>query len=354
MPPSTQQRASTTAQVPASSHEHWQQEEEDRVFAKTQSRFFNLPACPDAPAYPQTVPMVELLNNWNPDDTAVPPRHYNTLCRFDYQRDYDLATRYQEAEVPFVVHNIPALDDAAANWQTPGYLEERLEDQPFRVEISATNHFLYHNRGRSPDYVPPTRVERWTYTQWLDKVKETSHANASTEHYYFRVSQNEHAMIQEDLSSVFDMSKPNFFLRDPRKTKGIHCRFGAPSVLADAHYDGHNNMIALLAGTRRWILAPPAECQHAYLRPLGDPSARHSEVNWSAPDLKKFPLFAQMQGLEVILTPGEVLYVPSYWIHFISNLDVNAQCNVRNAAATVGLEAVEACGFGGRGGGWGR
>jgi len=52
-----------------------------------------------------------------------------------------------------------------------------------------------------------------------------------------------------------------------------------------------------------------------------------------------------MQGLETILTAGEVLYVPSFWIHFIANLDINAQCNVRGAKARVGKDEVVACGF---------
>lgn len=330
-----------------------QQQEEDHVYAKTNSRFFNLPSCPAEPAYPSTTRLLDLLDNWSADNMTIPSRHHNTLCRFNYQTDLAQAKRYKDREIPFVIYNVRELDATAAKWSNPGYLEERLGvDQTYDVEVSKTNHFLYYSKSRNlpADYDPPTHIEQWTYGEWLAKVQQleesrssSSASTAATEHYYFRASDS-NPPIEEDMA-LFSTRTSNFFVPEPSLSKGVHCRFGAPGVLADAHYDGHNNMVASLAGTRRWILAPPAECRNGYLRPPGDPSARHSEVDFSAPDLEKYPRFGEMQGLETILTAGEVLYVPSFWIHFIANLDVNAQCNVRGAKARVGGDEVAACGF---------
>jgi len=340
-------------QQPKISSADAQKQEEGRVFADTNSRFFTLPSCPAEPVYPTTTRLMDLLDNWSPDNVTIPARHHNTLCRFDYQRDLAQAKRYRDAEVPFIVHNIPAIDATAGKWSTPGYLVERLGvNQTYDVEVSKTNHFLYYAKSRNPpaDYQPPTRVESWTYGEWLEKVQQLEEIRsnspdsaADVEHYYFRASESS-PPIQQDMA-LFSKYTSNFFISEPSLSRGVHCRFGAPAVLADAHYDGHNNMVACLAGTRRWILSPPKECQNAYLRPPGDLSARHSQVDWSAPDLEKYPKFGEMQGLETILTAGEVLYVPSFWIHFIANLDVNAQCNVRGAKARVGKDEVVACGF---------
>lgn len=38
------------------------------------------------------------------------------------------------------------------------------------------------------------------------------------------------------------------------------------------------------------------------------------------PDLGRFPRFAEAHPLEVILAPGEILYIPQYWWHHIENL----------------------------------
>ncbi|CAM9775089.1 unnamed protein product, partial [Hapterophycus canaliculatus] len=40
-----------------------------------------------------------------------------------------------------------------------------------------------------------------------------------------------------------------------------------------------------------------------------------------------FRLTRQTLISEVLLKAGEVLYVPTQWFHYISNIGVNAQCN---------------------------
>ena len=56
-----------------------------------------------------------MVKNWNPDSggEAIPATYYDSLCRFDYQNTTQLAQAfaYRDAEVPFVVHNIPRLDN---------------------------------------------------------------------------------------------------------------------------------------------------------------------------------------------------------------------------------------------------
>jgi len=321
--------------------------QEDRVFARTGSHFFPVltPTCSEDPVYPPTVSALDILTNWNPDDATIPPKHYNSLCRFDYQRDYAKALRYRDAEVPFILYNIPEFAKTVEKWNTPGYLEGTLgSERKYDVLTSKSNHFLHHTEGKkTPGYNPPTKRSKMTYRQWLDKVSELGAKEGNleeSEHYYFYIAQSEHPRVLEDLSSIFDFSKPNFFMKVPSASKGIECRFGAPNVVAEAHYDGHNNMVAFVKGTRRWILAPPAECHNAYLRKRSDPSSRHSQVDWSKPDLEKWPKFKEMQGLEAILTQGDVLYIPSFWMHFIQNLDVNVQCNARSSQAEIGLEAT--------------
>ena len=39
-----------------------------------------------------------------------------------------------------------------------------------------------------------------------------------------------------------------------------------------------------------------------------------------AADLQKFPRWSEMRGFEVILEPGDALYIPSFWLHYIVSL----------------------------------
>jgi len=37
------------------------------------------------------------------------------------------------------------------------------------------------------------------------------------------------------------------------------------------------------------------------------------QVNFEKPDYRRFPKFRSARGLEAVLGPGDVLYLPSYW-----------------------------------------
>lgn len=43
------------------------------------------------------------------------------------------------------------------------------------------------------------------------------------------------------------------------------------------------------------------------------------KVDLDKPDLNRFPRFGEIRGMEVALEPGEVLYIPNYWWHYIES-----------------------------------
>ena len=165
----------------------------------------------------------------------------------------------------------------------------------------------------------------------------------------------------------------SFFIEDVKQYRGIHCRFGMAGVIAEAHFDGGQNMIAMLKGEKRYMMMPPDQCENIYLLKKGHPSGRHSEVDWSEVDQERFPLFPQAVAFETILKEGQVeapaaplrrglrahthtlthavrracqvLFVPSYWIHYIVSLDTSVQCNCRSGTPATYLRDVQKCGF---------
>lgn len=77
---------------------------------------------------------------------------------------------------------------------------------------------------------------------------------------------------------------------------------------------------------------------------MGHPSARHSAIDWSDPDLETHPEFAAATGNEVILQPGESVFIPSLWFHHIVSLSMNVQCNTRSGLSMIHAEPIEKCG----------
>ena len=105
------------------------------------------------------------------------------------------------------------------------------------------------------------------------------------------------------------------------------------------------NAIAVMGGERRYILAHPEQCPSMALYPKDHPSARHSAVDWSKPDLEVYPEFAEARANEIILQAGDVLYLPTNWFHFIVSLTLNFQCNTRSGISSHYMPPMKECGF---------
>jgi hypothetical protein len=316
------------------------------------------PAVP-APGYPQHHPMTTIVTNWNPDHTEIPSVHYDSLCHFDYQNREDNAKawKYREAEVPFVIYNVPDVDRVVKRWSNVDFLEKKLGEHLYTTETSRDNHFMYH-RGPSQKYLrgsveldnkmyrPPTNTTHVTYERWLENaVKAQNKTLEDRVHEYFRVSSNLDGGNQWLFDELpFFKPRKSLFVKDPEGQQGLHCRFGMRSVISEAHFDGSRNTIAMVSGLRRWIIAHPEQCKNLNLLPRDHPSARHSSVDWSNPDVyNKFPEFKQLKGLEIILQPGDVLYLPTYWIHYIVSLNVNVQCNTRSGSSYENEHVINDC-----------
>lgn len=86
---------------------------------------------------------------------------------------------------------------------------------------------------------------------------------------------------------------------------------------------------------------------HRYLYPKSHPSGRHSQVDWSAKDIDetKYPKFSQGKVSEVILGAGDLMYIPSGWIHYVMNLNINWQCNARSGKSKGQVGDLTPCGF---------
>ena len=104
-------------------------------------------------------------------------------------------------------------------------------------------------------------------------------------------------------------------------------------------------MITVLGGERRYILAHPEQCPNFALYPKGHPSARHSAVDWSDPDWDQFPRFQYAEVNEVVMQAGDVLYLPTYWFHYIVSLDLNFQCNTRSGVNREYERMIDGCEF---------
>lgn len=210
--------------------------------------------------------MTDVTSNWNTDNTDIPAYHYDALCHFDFQNPVDnkKAWTYRTAERPFVVYNIPEVNEVSKKWNDIDYLHSKLGSKAYRTETSRSNHFMYWNgggsrmlRGSTVKWTPPTGLAQVTFEDWLElAVKGQNKTLEDRTHQYFRVSSDMgNEWLFDELP--FFQPKKSLLLVEPREQRGIHCRFGMRSVIAEAHFDGSRNTIAMLGGMRRWIITHP-------------------------------------------------------------------------------------------------
>jgi hypothetical protein len=309
--------------------------------------------CPDTPPdnYPITYDMKRLLDNWNPDSTDIPPTHFDSICRFDYQTEFNKALNYRNAEKPFVVYNVPEVDEVVKKWSNLDHLNELLgANKMLGAETSSNNHFMYWRQVAKAKqlrlgFTPPTEHISVKFVDWLENaVKSDNKTLEDREHMYLRVNGKHKGDAIFNELPFFNPVK-SLFIVDPSEQRGINCRFGMKSVVAECHFDGSRNFVAALGGMRRFILNHPDQCENLYLYPPGHPSARHSEVDWPNPDYDKYPKFATAQANEIITRPGDVFYLPIYWFHYIVSLNVNFQCNTRSGESDDYDKFISKCGF---------
>ena len=102
-------------------------------------------------------------------------------------------------------------------------------------------------------------------------------------------------------------------------------------IIAETHYDSGKNMVAMVKGSKRYILTPPYTCPKlGIISEITHPSYRHSTIDWSDINQARQNDFAHVNAIDTIVKEGEILYIPSFWFHYIISLRYSIQCNSRS------------------------
>lgn len=79
---------------------------------------------------------------------------------------------------------------------------------------------------------------------------------------------------------------------------------------------------------KRWHLFPPSQSDALYqTRMPYEESSIFSPINIAKPDLTRFPEFRTATPYVVTLDPGDVLFVPLHWWHFVETIETSISVN---------------------------
>jgi hypothetical protein len=122
------------------------------------------------------------------------------------------------------------------------------------------------------------------------------------------------------------MGPPRFWLGPARTVTPLHC-------------DYDDNIFAQIWGTKRIFLAPPHHDEFLYTREA-NPVLFGSPFDPEAPDYEAFPLARQAAIAEVVVHPGDMLYVPAGWYHQVRALSFSLSSNRWARAVPLVLQAA--------------
>lgn len=109
------------------------------------------------------------------------------------------------------------------------------------------------------------------------------------------------------------MGPPRFWIGPARTVTPLHC-------------DYDDNIFAQIWGTKRIFLAPPHHDAFLYTREA-NPLLYGSPFDPESPDYDAFPLARQAALVEIIVEPGDMLYVPAGWYHQVRALSFSLSSN---------------------------
>ena len=311
---------------------------------------------PPTPSSPTTPPTTS-----SPTTTPLSPttleksflsgfaEHYNVSSfqqipthQYDLNISQHLQTLVQQSRsYPFLLQSSPAQYwPALSKWKDPTYLTNKLNNTPLRRVTTVLSQFPY---VYAVDKRPLPRLDRSYQTAWWQHTRKNqssfatfmSRCDVQSKFYdYVQGWNGDFATLSKDIypTEWMDMNmninmnmNMNSYAANTTASKRqvwVGCRRHAGSHV---HFDHSHNIITQLVGRKRFILSPPTEWDKFNDSPRLSRFVSFSTRNFTRHRQQHHHHHQQHQqiqkSMDVILQPGDTLYIPPFWWHHVIAMD---------------------------------
>ncbi|WP_256077329.1 cupin-like domain-containing protein [Massilia sp. YIM B04103] len=150
------------------------------------------------------------------------------------------------------------------------------------------------------------------FGEFVELVRSSGHTND----FYMTAnndSRNRHALreLWADVPALPEYLKP------AGEQQGFFW-FGPAGTITPFHHDLTNNFMVQIMGRKRVRLIAPCDTPRLY-------NQRHcfTPVDGRAIDVQRYPDMAGVPVLDCVLEPGEILFLPVGWWHFVEGLEIS-------------------------------
>jgi len=230
------------------------------------------------------------------------PIHYGAVDRRRNLSVKELKREYLNAGRPVII------EDAIDHWKAKtSWTFEFFRSRLGKITVEA---YRYEEGRYRPD-----NVQRIPLSDYIDKILTN---DWNTFPYYIR---DNWSLFFKHKELLNDFSDPEYFFDWFRlvpsfmRRPGLRIFIGPKGAVTNMHQDiwGSHFWMAQLAGRKRWILFSPDQRNFLY--------ENCWQVRPDDPDLERFPRFAEAKPLDCTVGPGDMIFLPSKWVHWVVSLD---------------------------------
>lgn len=213
--------------------------------------------------------------------------------------------------VPVVIEGLLQDWPALLQWNVD-YLRSRFGD--CEVEVQA-------GRDAEEEYEIKSHLlkQRMSLRVFLDTIEGIGHSN----NYY--MTANNCAANNEFVSRLWqDVGDIPDYLDRTSPNRGFFW-LGPAGAVTPMHHDLTHNLMAQILGRKRVKLVSPADLAYMY-------NHRHcfTEVDPESAEQSGHPMFEGVNVHEVLLQPGDCLFLPVGWWHHVRSLDISISLTFSN------------------------
>lgn len=175
-------------------------------------------------------------------------------------------------------------------------------------------------QGREQDRLFERRSHQYRSKMMMQDFIAGLQASDSSNNMY--MTANNAARNMQGLSPLFE-DIADFgpgYTRPAQASSRSFIWFGPKGTFTPLHHDLTNNMLVQVYGRKKVTLIPALQTPYLY-----NDSGVYSEVDnpHDSTLAAQYPLLQQTSRLELVLQPGEALFIPIGWWHCVESLDVS-------------------------------
>ncbi|PXF50183.1 Lysine-specific demethylase 8 [Gracilariopsis chorda] len=205
---------------------------------------------------------------------------------------------------PVVIRQLAAAWPAVRKWINPLYLKNSYGHRIVPVEYSIPG--------------APIKERFASLAEVIDMMTRQSH---TTENVYMA----QHPLLDYIPALRKDISQPHYMKAAGKDTADlVNLWMGSAGTGTKLHFDSADNILVQLVGRKKLVLIDPKQSHLLYPTSSG---ANISTVDVENPDHTKFPRFCEARGMTVYLEPGDALYMPAHYWHWVRAISSSMSIN---------------------------